>query len=141
MLRGRLLRLDARRRDAIVSQSYAQRNGVSVGGHVTVAGKSFKVIGISKAPLGARPLTSTFPLAQLQKLSKREGRINVLQVRATSGDRVEPVAMRIRSDFSGAQVTTAKNLADRVSGSLVDARTCPASSAPRSRSWRWSLRS
>jgi ABC-type antimicrobial peptide transport system permease subunit len=46
----------------------------------------------------------------------------VLQVRASSADQVESVAKRIRSDFTGAQVTTAKNLADRVSGSLVDAK-------------------
>jgi ABC-type antimicrobial peptide transport system permease subunit len=55
-------------------------------------------------------------------MSDREGRINVLQVRATSGDQVEAVAGEIESTFKGSEVTTAQDLADRVSGSLVDAQ-------------------
>ncbi len=111
-----------RRREAIVSQSYARREKLSLGDTITVGGRRYRVIGVSKAPLGGQSSDIYIPLGQLQKLSKREGRINVLQVRASSGDQVEAVAKRIRSDFSGAQVTTAKNLADRVSGSLVDAK-------------------
>jgi ABC-type antimicrobial peptide transport system permease subunit len=121
MQRGRYFS-STRRREAIVSESYARRNSISVGEHVTVGGKRYEVIGVSKAPLGGQASDIYIPLGQLQKLSKREGRINVLQVRASSGGEVETVAKRIRSDFSGAQVTTAKNLADRVSGSLVDAK-------------------
>jgi len=37
---------------------------VSSSGHVTVAGKSFKVIGISKAPLGGQASDIYIPLAQ-----------------------------------------------------------------------------
>jgi putative ABC transport system permease protein len=111
-----------RRREAIVSQSYARREKLSLGDRITVGGKRYRVIGVSKAPLGGQSSDIYIPLAQLQKLSKREGRINVLQVRASSGDQVESVAKAIRSDFAGSQVTTAKNLADRVSGSLVDAK-------------------
>jgi ABC-type antimicrobial peptide transport system permease subunit len=43
-------------------------------------------------------------------------------VRSTSADKVTQVASSIRSSFSGSSVTTAKDLADRVSGSLVDAK-------------------
>jgi ABC-type antimicrobial peptide transport system permease subunit len=110
------------RRQAIVSQSYARREKVSLGDKIKVGGKSYQVIGIAKAPLGGQSSDIYIPLGQLQKLSDREGRINVLQVRATSGDGVESVAKRIRSDLSGAQVTTAKDLADRVGGSLADAK-------------------
>jgi ABC-type antimicrobial peptide transport system permease subunit len=43
-------------------------------------------------------------------------------VRATSSDQVAAVASAIKASFPGASVTTAKDLADRVSGSLVDAK-------------------
>jgi ABC-type antimicrobial peptide transport system permease subunit len=111
-----------RRREAIVSQSYARKEKLSLGDRITVGGKRYKVIGAAKEPLGGQSSDIYIPLGQLQKLSKREGRVNVLQVRAASGDQVESVAKQIRSDFTGSQVTTAKNLADRVSGSLVDAK-------------------
>lgn len=62
------------------------------------------------------------PLAALQELSGRQGRINVLRVRAERADRVEAIAADIEQTFERSQVTTASDLADRVSGSLVDAQ-------------------
>jgi ABC-type antimicrobial peptide transport system permease subunit len=111
-----------RRREAIVSQSHARRERLSLGDRITVGGKRFKIIGVSRPPLGGQAADIYIPLGQLQKLSDREGRVNVLQVRAAGGDEVESLAKQIRSEFTGAQVTTAKDLADRVSGSLVDAK-------------------
>jgi ABC-type antimicrobial peptide transport system permease subunit len=55
-------------------------------------------------------------------MSGRQGRVNTVYVRATSADKVTQVASSIRSSFSGSSVTTAKDLANRVSGSLVDAK-------------------
>ena len=43
-------------------------------------------------------------------------------MRAASASKVSSVASAIRSSFSGSSVTTAKDLAERVSGSLVDAK-------------------
>jgi ABC-type antimicrobial peptide transport system permease subunit len=48
--------------------------------------------------------------------------VNTINVRAESASQVDDVAKQIRSDFDGASVTTAEDLAGRVSGSLVDAR-------------------
>jgi ABC-type antimicrobial peptide transport system permease subunit len=48
--------------------------------------------------------------------------VNTVHVRAESGDAVAGVAEQIKSTLSGASVTTAEDLADRVSGSLVDAK-------------------
>jgi putative ABC transport system permease protein len=112
----------ANRRQAIVSQSYARREKVSLGDKIKVGGKSYEVIGVAKSPLGGQSSDIYIPLGQLQKLSDREGRVNVLQVRASSGSEVEAVAKGIRSDFTGAQVTTSKDLAKRVGGSLADAK-------------------
>ena len=108
--------------EAMVSQSYANSNSVEIGDKVKVGDRSFKTVGIVKAPLGGESSDLYVPLTTLQKLSDRKGRINVLQVRANSSDEVETVAKEIESTFKGSDVTTAQDLADRVSGSLVDAK-------------------
>jgi len=112
----------ATRRQAILSEGYARRQQLSVGDTFDLAKKRYRVVGISKPPLGGQASDIYIPLGQLQKLSKHEGRVNVIQVRATNADRVDSVATAIRGSFAGARVTTAKDLADRVSGSLVDAK-------------------
>ena len=61
------------------------------------------------------------PLAQLQKLSSQTGQVNVVLVRADSGDDVASVQENIENEFPSAQVASARVVADRISGSLVDA--------------------
>ncbi len=110
------------RRQAVVSQSYANENDVSTGDPITVSDHKFKVVGVAQAPLGGQVSDIYIRLGVLQKLSDHEGRINVLRVRAASADQVSDVSTAIKQSFSGAQVTTAQDLAKRVSGSLVDAK-------------------
>lgn len=107
---------------AIVSQAYADENGLGVGDDVKVGSKDFRIAGISSAPLGGTSSDVYVPLATLQKLSDREGRVNQLQVRAASVDDVDSVASAIEDEFGGSEVTTASDVADRVSGSLVSAQ-------------------
>ncbi len=109
-------------KQAVLSQTYADQENVSVGGKVKVGGESFRVVGISKAPLGGESSDIYVPLRVLQKLSDRQGRINTLQVRATSADQVGSVASEIEHTFDGSQATTSQDLASRVSGSLLDAK-------------------
>ena len=61
-------------------------------------------------------------LAQLQAISDRKGRVNSAQVRAKSTGDVAAVEKRISATLAGASVTTASDLADRVGGSLADAK-------------------
>jgi ABC-type antimicrobial peptide transport system permease subunit len=114
---------EGRARDqAVLSRSYAGENDLAVGDEVTVGDKNFEVVGIADPPLGGESSDIYVELGQLQKLSDREDRINMLQVRATGADQVDAVAAEIESTFNGSEVTTAEELADRVSGSLVDAQ-------------------
>ena len=107
---------------AVVSVSYANENDLKVGDSVNVGGHKFKVVGTANATVGAQASDIYVELRQLQKLSDHEGRINVLEVRASSADQVGAVSNEIESSFKDSQVTTAKDLADDVSGSLVDAK-------------------
>jgi putative ABC transport system permease protein len=109
-------------REAVLDTAYAARNGIAVGKTVKLGGKEFTVVGLAKTPLGGQASDVYVKLSQLQALSDRKGRVNTVYVRATNADKVGALARHIRSTVDGASVTTAKDLADRVSGSLVDAK-------------------
>jgi ABC-type antimicrobial peptide transport system permease subunit len=112
----------AAKTEAVLSTSYARRKGIAVGDKVTLASKKFTVVGISRPPLGGQASDAYLELGTLQKLADHKGRVNVLQVRATSADQVGSLSKKIESSFAGAQVTTSKELADRVGGSLADTK-------------------
>jgi putative ABC transport system permease protein len=110
------------KREAILNISYARRKSLGLGDKISLGGKKFTVVGLASTPLGGQASDVYVKLAQLQKLSGRVGRVNTIYVRATSASRVTSVSSAIRSSFTGSSVTTAKDLAKRVSGSLVDAK-------------------
>jgi ABC-type antimicrobial peptide transport system permease subunit len=110
-------------RQAILSVSYAERQKLGVSDTLTLKGKTYRVVGLAKPPLGGQASDIYIPLSQLQALSGREGRINILQVRTDNASDVSAVSNRISQVFPGAKVTTAKDLADRVTGSLSDAKS------------------
>ena len=109
-------------REAVLNESYARRNSLSKGDTISLGGKKFTIIGLASSPLGGQASDVYVKLAQLQKLSDRVGRINSLQVRADSTGDVAAVEKSIKATMSGASVTTASDLADRVGGSLKDAK-------------------
>ena len=109
-------------REAILNESYAGRENLGVGDKLTLGGKSFTVVGIAGTPLGGQYSDVYVKLSQLQALSDRAGRVNTAYVRAESADDVAAVASSIEKALDGASVTTAEDLADRVSGTLVDAK-------------------
>jgi ABC-type antimicrobial peptide transport system permease subunit len=109
-------------REAILNESYAAREEVGLGDTVTLGGRKFTVVGIAETPLGGQSSDVYVKLAQLQVLADRAGRVNTVYVRAESSDDVGAVAESIEQAVDGASVTTAEDLADRVSGTLVDAK-------------------
>jgi ABC-type antimicrobial peptide transport system permease subunit len=109
-------------REAVVNTSYARRKGLHVGDTIKLKGKTFKVVGIARSPLGGQASDVYLKLGQLQALSGRKGRVNVVYARATDTGTVTTLAASIRRSFSGAQVTTSKDLADRIGGSLKDTK-------------------
>jgi ABC-type antimicrobial peptide transport system permease subunit len=118
---GRYFRSGAAR-EAVVNESYAAREEIALGDELTLGGKTFTVVGTAETPLGGQSSDVYVKLDQLQALSGRKGRVNTVYVRAESGDDVESVASAIERTLDGASVTTAADLADRVSGTLVDAK-------------------
>jgi ABC-type antimicrobial peptide transport system permease subunit len=118
---GRYLR-SGESHGAIVTAQYADQNGIAVGDKVDVGGEKFEVVGLASAGLGGESSDIYVQLSELQRLSDREGRANVLRVRAEHSGQVASVAAAIEDDFKGSSVTTAQDLADQVTGSLSDAQ-------------------
>jgi putative ABC transport system permease protein len=110
------------KREAIVNVSYAERKGLKVGNSIWLGGKKFTIVGLATTPLGGQASDVYIKLTQLQNLSGRTGRVNTVYVRANSAGNVSSVATSIQKSFTGSSVTTAKDLASRVSGSLIDAK-------------------
>ena len=110
------------RDESIIDIGYARQTGIAVGATTTVAGERFEVVGLSAAPLGGAASNTYLELGRLQQLSDRAGRANVMLVRAESIASVDPLSRAIRDELPGADVVTAPELADRVGGSLVDAK-------------------
>jgi ABC-type antimicrobial peptide transport system permease subunit len=109
-------------REAVLNTSYARRKNLHVGDTIKLKGKTFKVVGIARTPLGGQASDVYMKLGQLQSLSGRKGRVNMVYARATDTGTVSALAAGIRRSLSGAQVTTAKDLADRIGGSLKDTK-------------------
>jgi putative ABC transport system permease protein len=109
-------------RQAILNESYASSEGRSVGDTVKLGGKTFTVVGIAETPLGGQSSDMYVKLSQLQELADRKGRVNTVYVRAESSDDVAAMSTEIENTVDGASVTTAADLAERVSGTLVDAK-------------------
>ena len=107
----------------MLNVSYARRNGITVGETIKLKDKAFTVVGLARSPLGGQSSDAYVKLAQLQAISDRKGRVNSAQVRAKSTEDVAAVEKRINATLSGASVTTASDLADRVGGSLADAKS------------------
>jgi ABC-type antimicrobial peptide transport system permease subunit len=108
-------------RQALVAPSYATKNGLKVGSKFTLNGTTFVVVGIVQPPLGGQTADVYLPLAQLQKLAGEKGLANVALVRADSSSNVGSVQQEISSNLQGSQVASSKQVADKITGSLVDA--------------------
>jgi ABC-type antimicrobial peptide transport system permease subunit len=116
--RGRFL---TARNEALVAASYAAVNGLKLGSKLDLNGTSFAIVGLVKPPLGGQTADVYISLSQLQTLAKQKNLTNVVLVRADSGTSVAAVQEAIEARFPNAQVASAKQVADQISGSLVDA--------------------
>jgi ABC-type antimicrobial peptide transport system permease subunit len=121
VVQGRYLKRDASD-ELLLSAGYASRNKLAVGSAVPINGTSYHIVGIVSPTLNGENADVYFPLNTLQKLAHEEGRVNLVMVKASDASSVGHLSSAISHALPGAQVVTAKSLADEVSGSLVDAK-------------------
>jgi len=107
--------------EALVATTYAAKEKLKVGSALNLNGTVFHVVGLVSPPLGGQTADVYLPLKQLQALAHQKGAANVILVRADKSSSVKQVKSEIAQRLPGAQVATAQDVADRVTGSLVDA--------------------
>ena len=107
--------------EALVATTYAAKEKLKVGSALNLNGTVFHVVGLVSPPLGGQTADVYLPLKQLQALAHQKGAANVILVRADKSSSVKQVKSEIAQRLQGAQVATAQDVADRVTGSLVDA--------------------
>ena len=106
----------------LVAAGYASKNNLKVGSTLTINEKTFTVVGLVNPTLTGSTADIYFPLAALQELASKQGRVTQVLVKVDDADNVDAVAERISEALPGAQVVTTKSLADQVTGSLKDAK-------------------
>jgi putative ABC transport system permease protein len=108
--------------DVLVASGYANKNSLKAGSSLTINGKTFTVAGLVNPTLTGSTADIYFPLATLQSLAGKAGRVTQVLVKVSDASDVDAVAKRISTALPGAQVVTTKSLADQVTGSLKDAK-------------------
>jgi hypothetical protein len=108
-------------REALISTTYAVKHSLKVGSKLGLNGKSFVVVGLVAPPLGGQSADVYLPLEQQQTLANEKNLANVVLVRAVSSSQVGAVQKAIETALPNAQVASSKQVADTISGSLVDA--------------------
>jgi ABC-type antimicrobial peptide transport system permease subunit len=108
-------------KEALVSSAYAAKHKLKVGSKLDLNGTSFTIVGLVSPPLGGQSADVYLPLTQLQTLASEKGLANVILVRATDSSKVGAVEAAIKRALPQAQIASSKQVADKISGSLVDA--------------------
>ncbi len=108
-------------KEALVSGTYAAKHSLKIGSTLNLNGTAFTVVGLVSPPLGGQSADVYLPLKQLQTLASEKGLANVVLVRAKSSSDVSHVKQAIEAALPQAQVASSKDVADKISGSLVDA--------------------
>jgi ABC-type antimicrobial peptide transport system permease subunit len=120
VVKGRYLAA-AGAKEALVSQTYAAKHSLKVGSILNLNGTKFTIVGLVSPPLGGQSADVYLPLKQLQTLASQKGLANVVLVRVKDSSQVAAVKSAIEKALPQAQVASSKDVADTISGSLVDA--------------------
>jgi putative ABC transport system permease protein len=106
---------------AVVDLDFAAGQGLKLGSKITVAGRSFTVVGIARAAQSTSSPDVYIPLARAQKLAGMTNEVNTIYVSAASASDITAVSKEISAALPSATVTNSSNLASQVTGSLSSA--------------------
>jgi ABC-type antimicrobial peptide transport system permease subunit len=107
--------------EVLLNEAYAGKQSLHVGSTVAINGVDHQVVGLVRPTLTGSTADVYFPLATLQQLSGKTGRVTQVLVKAAKASDVGAVVKQIEKILPGAEVVTAASLAEQVSGSLADA--------------------
>ena len=105
----------------IVNKAYADKNNLSLGDTLSLGGGSYDIAGIVEPKLYTNTADIYLPLKELQKISNKESRVNVLLIKSTDVNSLGATEDHLEKILPGAVLVSSKDTADKVSGSLVQA--------------------
>jgi putative ABC transport system permease protein len=103
---------------AVVDSNYATQNKLKTGSTVTIAKKSFKVVGVVSVPAGSSSADVYIPLPRAQALASMKNDVNTIYVAASSATDIGSVSKEISAAVPKATVTNSSDLAKELTGSL-----------------------
>jgi putative ABC transport system permease protein len=118
---------DATSHNAVIDTQYAAGQHLDVGSATTIAGTQFTIVGIVNQPAGSGAASIYLPLAAAQRLPAGQhsttlaGKVSTIYVSATAAADIGAVETELAALLPSATVTSSRNLADAVSGSLATA--------------------
>lgn len=105
----------------IVNRSYADKQSKKVGDKIALNKVEYIVVGIVDPKLYTNTTDFYLPLAELQKISGKTDRVNILLVKIANAKSVDEASKTLEQLFTGAKVINSKDTAQKVSGSLIQA--------------------
>ncbi len=105
----------------IINKAYADKNNLSLEGTFALSDTSYAVTGIVEPKLYTNKTDIYLPLKELQKISDKERRVNVLLVKSTDVNSIDATRDHIEKILPGAVLVSSEDTADKVSGSLMRA--------------------
>jgi ABC-type lipoprotein release transport system permease subunit len=103
---------------AVLDSDYATQNKLKTGGTITIAKKSFKIVGIVSVPAGSSSSNVYIPLQRAQTLAGMKNSVNTIYVAASSAADIGSVSKEISAAVPKATVTNSSDLASEITGSL-----------------------
>ncbi|MFH0804755.1 MAG: FtsX-like permease family protein [Patescibacteria group bacterium] len=107
--------------EVVATSAFAQKKNYSLNGTVKIGDRDYTLVGIVDPKLYTMTADMYVSLADAQQLAGRDGKVNVLLVKATGADNVAAAGENVAALFTGAKVTDASDTAKEVTGSLVNA--------------------
>jgi len=104
----------------VVSVSYSSSEEINIGDTLLLNENEYTVVGTVEPTFYTNAADIYLTLEELQKISEREGKINVILVKSADAYSVEDVSSQLSDLFVGAVVTDSSDTAEKVSGSLID---------------------
>jgi ABC-type antimicrobial peptide transport system permease subunit len=106
--------------EAVVGEAYSAHHHLTIGSQLTFNGRSVAVVGIARSVIGVQAADVYLSLPFLQQLAKQDGNINVVFLRLAKGADLDAAIRRIQAANPGMQVTSNRDLAKRVTGSVTE---------------------
>jgi ABC-type antimicrobial peptide transport system permease subunit len=109
---------DATSNVAVLDADYAKQHKLTTGSTITIAKKSFKVVGIVSVPADSSSSNVYIPLQRAQTLAGMKNEVNTIYVAASSATDITTVSKEISTTLPKATVTNSSDLAKELTGSL-----------------------